>query len=255
MYKIARFILFLTLVWLACGTPQAVLADDISDFIVNQIWSDAIHMNTMVGYASGFVGVGIATHGSTTYITLDARPGGSAAISAPRQGAGVLAATVPTSTPRPFVPIVTSTPLPDGRIVHVVASGDSLWSIAVSYGVTMDEIRGLNNLPAGFTAIRIGQKLVIRLAAATTTGQAGTPSVQAATGMPTLSATFTRLPSTQTRTPISSETTILTMQPSATQTPLPQVSPVIDRRTIGIVLIVICAIGLLVVGLTGFRKR
>jgi LysM repeat protein len=174
-------------------------------------------------------------------------------ISAPSQGAGILVATLPTSTPRPFVPLVTSTPLPDGRIVHVVASGDSLWSIAVSYDVTMDEIRGLNSLPAGSTAIQIGQKLVIRVAFATVIVPSGTPSTQDATG--TLTATFTRLPPTQTQTLNPSETLTQTMQPSATQTPLPQVSLVIDRRSIGIALIVICAIGLLVVGLTGFRKR
>ena len=161
----------------------------------------------------------------------------------------------PTSTPRPFIPIVTSTPLPDGKIIHVVASGDALWSIAVSYGVTMDEIRSLNNMAAGSTSIRIGQSLLIREAIGTVIVQAASPSGQAATATPTLTEAFTLSPPAQTRTPTPTEAVTLTMQPSSTQTPLPPASPGVDRRSIGIALIVVCAIGLLVVGLTGFRKH
>ncbi len=234
---------------IAAGTAGYISVD----FIVNLIWSDALHMKTMVGYTSGFVGMGVASSGGITYITLDVRPGNNPATLPAGQGA--LGVTLPTSTPRPFVPIVTSTPLPDGRIVHIVAEGDTLWSIAVSYGVKMDDIRRLNNLPAGFTAIRIGQKLVIRLAAATATGQTGTPTGQLATDTQTVTATFTRLPPSQTLSPTPSLTATLTRQPSVTQTPLPQVSTGFNTRVVGIALVIFCAIGLLVVGFTGFRKR
>jgi len=56
------------------------------NLVINQIWADAIHMNTMVGYESGFAGVGIATSGDMVYITLDVRPGKSAATLAPSAG-------------------------------------------------------------------------------------------------------------------------------------------------------------------------
>ncbi len=40
----------------AAGTIQFMTLD----FVIYQIWADSIHMNTMVGYESGYAGVGIA---------------------------------------------------------------------------------------------------------------------------------------------------------------------------------------------------
>jgi LysM repeat protein len=69
----------------------------------------------------------------------------------------------PTPTPGPSpTPLPTSTPRPDGSIVHVVESGDTLSSIALEYGVTIDQILELNAGSIGDNnLIRIGQELVI----------------------------------------------------------------------------------------------
>jgi hypothetical protein len=40
----------------------------------------------------------------------------------------------------------TPTPLPDGRILYTVQTGDTLWRIAAVSGLTVDELRQLNNL-------------------------------------------------------------------------------------------------------------
>ena len=62
----------------------------------------------------------------------------------------------------PATPRATSTPRPDGAVVHVVASGDTLFGIALEYGVDVDELRRLN---AGsldeYDTLSIGQELVI----------------------------------------------------------------------------------------------
>jgi LysM repeat protein len=69
----------------------------------------------------------------------------------------------PTPTPGPSpTPLPTSTPRPDGSVVHVVRSGDTLSSIALEYGVTVDQIIELNAGSIGpNNLIRTGQELVI----------------------------------------------------------------------------------------------
>lgn len=81
-------------------------------------------------------------------------------------------ATPPTSTPLPPpstatpgpspTPLPTPTPRPDGSIVHVVESGDTLGSIALRYDVSVDELQELNAGSIGAdNLIRVGQELVV----------------------------------------------------------------------------------------------
>jgi LysM repeat protein len=65
----------------------------------------------------------------------------------------------PTSTPEPGVP----TPTPADYIVHVVAPGEALLSIAEEYGVSVALIRAANDLPPDDDTIRVNQSLVIPL--------------------------------------------------------------------------------------------
>jgi LysM repeat protein len=215
--------------------------------IISAIWADAVHMKTMVGYTSGYIGVGVASNDTTTFVTLDLQPGSAApAVDAP-QSASLAASTQTTSTPAPFVPIITNTPLSDGSIVHVVASGETLWEIAISYGVKVNDIRALNGLSEGSNSIYVGQKLKIR------------PAVTATPTIPvTPSATTTREPSrtprppTPTRTPTSTAT--LSPSPTPTKAPLLPIPSLPDNKTIALGLIGIGVIGLVVILITGFRK-
>jgi LysM repeat protein/catechol 2,3-dioxygenase-like lactoylglutathione lyase family enzyme len=73
----------------------------------------------------------------------------------------------PTNTPVPTAPSVVAFVVPqqeqnDGSIVHVVQEGDVLASIAVAYGVSIDEIRALNPEIGQGRFLRIGQELTIR---------------------------------------------------------------------------------------------
>jgi hypothetical protein len=60
------------------------------------------------------------------------------------------------------VPIYTPTPGPDGRIIYIVQANDTLLSIALISGVSVEELRALNNL-TGDTIIE-GQQLLLGLA-------------------------------------------------------------------------------------------
>jgi hypothetical protein len=46
--------------------------------------------------------------------------------------------------------------------VHVVVHGDTLWEIAETYGLAVEKLRELNNIPESHGLIRIGQKLALR---------------------------------------------------------------------------------------------
>lgn len=66
------------------------------------------------------------------------------------------------AAPQRQVPIYTPTPLPDGRIIYTVKQGDSLLSISLVTGVSVDELKKLNSL-SGDT-IYVGQQLLLGLA-------------------------------------------------------------------------------------------
>ena len=177
--------------------------------IVYEIWADAIHMKTMVGYASGSAGVGVASDGATVYVTLNVRlpegevtvptlPGGT-------PGSGVV------YTPIALVPLRTATPKASGAVIHDVGYGQSLWAIAVAYGVSGDRIRALNGMAPGQSDIYAGQRLLI-IPAGSITPPAGQPAETTPTA-----AQITPFP-TSTRTP----TRTLLPTPTLTPTPAPK---------------------------------
>lgn len=136
-----------------------------SSFIVNQIWADDIHMRTMVGFTSGNVGAGVALGGDgNIYVSLNVIGGESSAAPQPvnvTTNVAPVPQSSPTSASEWIAPLVKSTPNAEGQIIHIVQNGQSLWDIAVAYEVTIDEIRGLNNLAMDSTVINVGQELFI----------------------------------------------------------------------------------------------
>jgi hypothetical protein len=160
------------------------------------------------------------------------------------------AQSAPTDTPTAEVimDVVTVTPQEDGRVVHIVQPGQSPWSIAIAYGIKIEELAKLNNLDPAKPIIYTGQKLLIRTIATSTAEPTGT-----ATDIPPSSTphpTSTRRPPTLTPTTAPTRT--------ATTAPLiPRVDPFQDTNTrpAGIVIIVICGIGLLTVITLSLRER
>jgi murein DD-endopeptidase MepM/ murein hydrolase activator NlpD len=57
-------------------------------------------------------------------------------------------------------PVVATTPAQSGGEVHVVVSGETLWSIAQQYGVTLADLQSVNGI-ADTSQIQIGQRLTI----------------------------------------------------------------------------------------------
>jgi uncharacterized protein YkwD len=127
-----------------------------------QEWTgDSLHLNTMLSPNLTEIGAGVAKVGGSYYWVIDcAQPTTSGVPQAytPNPDDPV----VESSWSSDFiVPVVTSTPDENGLVYHEVQSGQTLWAIAIGYGVKIDEIRALNNLGAT-TDIYQGDKLLIR---------------------------------------------------------------------------------------------
>lgn len=59
----------------------------------------------------------------------------------------------------PAAPVTTATPQPDGSVIHTVQVGDTAWSIAVRYDISLDELYEQNDIG---NFLHEGDKLMIR---------------------------------------------------------------------------------------------
>ena len=134
------------------------------------------------------------------------------------------------------IPVALSTARPDGDVVHEVKYGQTLWSIAIQYKTTIEQLKWLNNL-SDDTVIP-GWKLLVQKGATqpvppTATFILSDPQSQAAT--PT--AAWTPSP---TSTPASNEMSVLTQSLGANKL---------------VVVALIVSFSVLVGGIVGFRKK
>ncbi len=226
----------------AMGTNMSI------QYTVYTVWSDYVHWQTMTGFATGKVGAGVAVSGDNVFYTLNVLPGDSSAseVSADASEDDVtLLSQNQQPTAIPILPIVTSTPNPDGIIIHIVQYGENLWTISEAYGVPIDEILRNSGMSVTTTAVYEGDRLLIRAA----TEPSATP-------------TFTRTPDPGTPTPTQPRPT---MTPFPTRTPAPTFTPTTppsilhrtlgEAKSLGIGLILVSGLGLILVIYTGFIKK
>ncbi len=144
-----------------------------------------------------------------------------------------LTATLSSGSPEPTAtPAGTSTPRPDGSIVHTVGPADTLYGLSLQYGVPYDELVRLNHLSAT-SILTLGQQLLIR--ASTSTIISPTASVAPAT--------LTTFPATPTAAPT------LAAAPAFTHPPVPAVPaqptlPAQSRSNVGSSLLILIGIAI-----------
>ena len=228
------------------------------NYLIYTLWADSIHWNLMVSTQYTYCGVGVTSKAGMNYITLDAgyitgKPG----VSNTSPNATIIsggtpgtpgAATGLTATPNIIAAVVVSTPQGDGKVIHVVQAGQALSSIAVAYGVKIADIRALNSIAVDNNKLYVGQKLLIRL------GNTATPT-ETITDTP-LPPTRTLMPSSTKGTPLATNTRLATQ----TQTPLPLLPKMPSlgsnqRQSIGIILVVVCGLGLASVLVSRYLKK
>jgi LysM repeat protein len=129
------------------------------------VWSDESHMLPAVIAAYCHVGAGVAKapNGMTYYILQAAYTSTHACgeyKSATGKTPAVSASTRVSSISQRIVPVKIATPDAEGKIIHVVEQGQSFWSIAVAYKITVKDLEYWNNLSKE-DALIIGQRLFI----------------------------------------------------------------------------------------------
>lgn len=78
--------------------------------------------------------------------------------------------------PQYIIPVARSTAHPSGDVIHKVQYGQSLWSIAITYNTTIDQIRAWNNLGDSIE-IYDGQVLLVQRNATQPPPPTSTPQV------------------------------------------------------------------------------
>jgi LysM repeat protein len=186
---------------------------------------DDPHIQTMLGSSYRNAGAGVAESGGFVYYTLDVASGSGGNYSPPSNTQAISTPGGPTAIP--IYRVQTAVPNPNGSIIHVVLSGQTLIGIAEAYGVTVNEIKELNYLTND--VIYEGDKLIIRTARA-----AGPTSTETATQTPTRVASPTRKP---TRTPTATPTPMITT-PTTPTASLPQAASIMGSDQVGNILVV-----------------
>jgi LysM repeat protein len=166
--------------------------------------------------------------------------------------AGDVAQQLPSPSPTPMVimPVITVTTMPDGSMIHEVQSGQSLWAIAIAYGIKIADLVKLNTqLSPTNPVIYTGQKIIIRGTLPPSVTPTVTDTLLPVTRTPTVSRT-PRAPTrtfAPSRTPAPTVTVVVYPDLPAFQSP--------NRHALGVGLVTICVLGLLVVVISGVKKK
>ena len=165
----------------------------LAESAINGWMRDAPHQNTMLSPNLTEIGAGVAAANGRLYLVIDAaRP-----INAPNvffEGTSVVGSgTIVPALEAPISPVIQSTPNASGEVFHEVQYGQSLWQLAISYGVKIDDIKRLNGLFDN--SIYPGNKLLIKIQETPTPAPPTATAIPPTTVAPTATRTITPLPS------------------------------------------------------------
>lgn len=127
------------------------------------VWADPDHMRPAVTAAYCNVGAGTAqTSDGKVYYILQAAyvSGKECGSSSSSLGGTPQAGSVPNPVSQLILPVKIATADAEGKVFHEVQAGQSLWSIAIAYQITIHDLEVWNNLFRD-TPLKAGQRLFI----------------------------------------------------------------------------------------------
>jgi uncharacterized protein YkwD/LysM repeat protein len=150
---------------------------------------DSPHLQTMLSNGLQEIGAGVALVGDYVYYVIDCASPTRSGQPQPYKTQQGAATELPLETvvysPPLARTVIPNTPESDGKLYHIVGPGETLWLIAVSYGVKIVDIQKLNNMTAS-ESIYPKEKLLVRA------GSTPTPLGSTPTG--TFEPTYTHIP-------------------------------------------------------------
>ena len=148
------------------GTENFAVGTDMGIDQIMAVWSDPDHMLPAVVPAYCNIGAGAAqtSDGRTYYILQAAYVGekacGSYSTSSSSAGGASQPGSGVSSISQIIVPVKIATPDADGKIYHTVQPGQSYWSIAITYQITIHDLEVWNNTSRN-TPLKTGERLFI----------------------------------------------------------------------------------------------
>jgi LysM repeat protein len=138
---------------------------------INGPWNDPAHHHTMYNPNAKYIGAGVAYSGNYVFYTVDTGYYVGDPAPTPKNILETPSASVfPTA-----VPVVTSTPLSDGSVKHIVQGGQTLWTIAAVYEIDLEFLREINQLEPD-TILLEGDEILISPSYTPTNTPIGEPS-------------------------------------------------------------------------------
>ena len=124
-------------------------------------WADPDHMRPAVNPAYCHIGAGMAqTSDGRIYYILQAAYVSGQECGSVSSGGTVQPGAVPNPVSQLIIPVKIATPDAEGKIFHEVRAGQSFWSIAIAYQITIHDLEVWNNLSRDIP-LRAGQRLFI----------------------------------------------------------------------------------------------
>jgi LysM repeat protein len=126
------------------------------------VWADPDHMRPAVNPAYCHVGAGVAqaSNGQIYYILQAAYVSGQECGSSTSSGGTLQPGAIPNPVSQLIMPVKIATADAEGKVFHEVQAGQSFWSIAISYQITIHDLEVWNNLTRD-TPLKVGQRLFI----------------------------------------------------------------------------------------------
>jgi uncharacterized protein YkwD len=126
--------------------------------------NSSLHNGIMLSAKYNEIGAGVATNGDNVYFTavLGGVYGNPVPTSVSTNTGGEPGPTQnPTAEIPVSIPVQKSTPNADGSIIHIVQTGQTLWTIAAVYGVELDTLLEFNDLD-NYSFVFPGDEILIR---------------------------------------------------------------------------------------------
>ena len=185
--------------WITVDTAQGA---------VDAWLGDGPHTNTMLSPDRSDIGAAVAVSDQVYIVLETALQTASGKMQAEAYDmltafAGGYALNGDSSLPQYIIPVKRSTAHPGGDVIHKVQYGQSLWSIAITYNTTIDQIRAWNNLGDSIE-IYDGQILLVQRGATQPPPPTNTPPATPTT-FSTMTPTDSGFPPTGTGQPLSAK--------------------------------------------------